>query len=86
MRYSGMRIGDTATCARDQINGRKLFLYSQKTNVPVYVVLPEPVIDAVTTMQPVNDKYFFWTGEGSTETVAGNWRRSLRKIFRLAGI
>ena len=26
LRYSGMRIGDTATCARGRINGRRLLL------------------------------------------------------------
>ena len=86
MRYSGMRIGDTATCERDRLNGGKLFLYTQKTNVPVYVVLPEFVAEALNTMPPVSQRYFFWSGEGTKETVSGNWRRGLRDLFDLAGI
>jgi integrase/recombinase XerD len=86
MRYSGMRIGDTAACARDRLDGRKLFLYTHKTDVPVCVVLPELVIEALKSMPPISEQYFFWTGEGTKETVSGNWRRSLRKLFSLAGV
>ncbi len=35
---------------------------------------------------PIGDRYFFWTREGDRDTVAGNWRRALRKIFKSAGI
>lgn len=86
MRYSGMRIGDTATCALDRLQGRKLLLYTQKTNVPVYVVLPEVVVEALNAVPPLSKKHFFWTGGSSKETTAGNWRRSLRKLFKLAGV
>jgi integrase len=86
LRYSGMRIGDAATCAIDRLRGNRVFLYTQKTGVPVNVRLPDFVVDALNSMPPVSRGYFFWTGEGSADTVAGNWRRSLRKLFRLAGI
>src|SRR5215469_2298213 len=86
LRYSGMRIGDTATCARDRLKGTRLLLYMQKTNEPVFVVLPELVVRALDAMAPVSDRYFFWTGEGDRETAAGNWRRTLRNLFRLADV
>jgi integrase/recombinase XerD len=86
LRYSGMRIGDTATCARDRLNGRRLLLYMQKTSEPVFVVLPQFVVDALNSMTPISERYFFWTGEGERDTVAGNWRRTLRKVFKAAGV
>ena len=86
LRYSGMRIGDTATCARDRLNGKRLLLYMQKTSEPVFVVLPQFVVDALDSMSPISERYFFWTGEGDRDTVAGNWRRTLRKIFKAAGV
>jgi integrase/recombinase XerD len=86
LRYSGMRIGDTATCARDRLNGRRLLLYMQKTSEPVFVVLPQFVVDALDSMAPISERYFFWTGEGDRDTVTGNWRRTLRKIFKAAGV
>jgi hypothetical protein len=86
LRYSGMRIGDTVTCAVDRLRGDRLFLYTQKTGVPVNVKLPRFVVDALGTISKVSNQYFFWTGEGKTDTAAGNWRRTLRTLFRLAGI
>jgi integrase/recombinase XerD len=35
LRYSGMRIGDAVSLKTDRIEGNKLFLYTQKTGVPV---------------------------------------------------
>ena len=86
MRYSGMRIGDSATCSTDRVTGNKLFLYTHKTNVPVYSKLPECVVEALQSMPKVSERYFFWTGEGTADTAAGNYRRSLRGLFRLAAI
>jgi len=65
LRYSGMRIGDTATCARDRLTGRRLLLYMQKTNEPVFVVLPPFVVDALDSMAPISERYFFWTGKAT---------------------
>jgi integrase len=86
LRYSGMRIGDSATCPIDRLSGDRLFLYTQKTGVPVNVKLPAFVVEALNTMPKVSSLYFFWSGEGKKETAAGNWRRSLRKLFTLAEI
>lgn len=86
LRYSGMRIGDGATCPVDRLTGDRLFLYTQKTGVPVNVKLPPFVVEALQTMQKISSQYFFWTGEGSKETVAGNWRRTLRGVFESARI
>ena len=32
-----------------------------------------------------NPGYFFWTGESQHHSVVGNWRRSYRKLFEIAG-
>ncbi len=81
-----MRIGDTATCGTDRIPGGKLFLYTHKANVPVYCKLPACVVEALETAPKVTGRYFFWTGEGTQDTAAGNYRRSLRALFKLAGV
>ncbi len=39
-RYSGLRVSDAASCAVDRLSGNRLFLYTQKTGVPVYVHCP----------------------------------------------
>ena len=75
-----------ATCAVERLNGQRLFLYTQKTGVPVNVKLPAFVAEALNSMPRVSDRFFFWTGAGTADTVAGNWRRSLRRLFTLAGV
>jgi integrase len=47
LRYSALRIGDASTCAVDRLMGHKLFLYTQKTHVPVYIPLPPFVVEAL---------------------------------------
>jgi len=86
LRYSGMRIGDAASCGTDRITGDRLFLYTRKTNFPVWCKLPQCVVDELGAVPPVSPRYFFWTGEGKVDTVAGNCRRSLRSLFTLADI
>ena len=43
-------------------------------------------VGALNTIVPVTNSYFFWSGNGETGTASGNWRRSLRKLFFLAGV
>lgn len=86
LRYSGMRIGDAVTCAKDRVTADRLFLYTHKTGVPVCTKLPPVAVEALNTTPSVSERYFFWSGQGKVETATGNWRRSLRKLFRLAGI
>jgi site-specific recombinase XerD len=86
LRYSGMRIGDCATCPVERLKGERLFLYTQKTGVPVNVKLPAFVAEALNGIRTISARYFFWTGNGTKDTAAGNWRRTLRSVFKLAEI
>ena len=86
LRYSALRVGDAATCPVDRLEGDRLFLYTHKTKIPVYTVLPSLVVQALEACPRVSDRYWFWTGEGSPETATGNCRRSFRKLARRAGI
>lgn len=85
LRYSGLRISDASTLRRSRVREGRLFLYAAKTAVPVFTLLPQFVIDALDAC-PLSDDYYFWSGDSSIETVAGNWRRSLSKLFQLAGV
>jgi integrase len=86
LRYSALRISDAASCPVDRLQGNKLFLYTQKTGVPVYTPLPSFVIAALDACPRKSDRYWFWTGVGSKETLAGNWRRTFRRLCELAGV
>jgi site-specific recombinase XerD len=47
MRYTGMRVSDAVTFSTDRLDGKRLFLYTQKTGVPVYTVLPDSILNAL---------------------------------------
>jgi integrase len=86
LKYSGPRIGDAASCAVERLAGHKLFLYTQKTGVPVYNPLPPYVVEVLASCPRKSERYWFWTGQGSKETLAGNWRRTFRRLCVVAGV
>lgn len=86
MRYTGLRVGDAVTLATDRIADDKLFLYTQKTKVPVCCPLPEVVLEALDDIEPVSDKHFFWTGASDTRSITGHRQRRFQKLFKLSGV
>jgi integrase len=75
LRYSGLRIGDVTSLHVERLDGSKIFLYSQKTGVPVYCVLPPFVAEALATVPRLSENYFFWTGTSKLHTAVGTWQR-----------
>jgi integrase/recombinase XerD len=85
LRYSGLRIRDAVTLSRDRIQNGKLFLYTAKTGTAVWCPLPPLVIEALESIQRPG-RFMFWTGESKPKSAVGDWQRSLRRLFRLAGV
>jgi site-specific recombinase XerD len=86
MRYSGLRISDAVSLTTDRLDGKKLFLYTQKTDVPVYTVLPDFVLHALAATPRVTEKNYFWSGNGKRETAVCDYQEKLKKVFKKAGI
>lgn len=86
MRYSGMRVSDAVTLTTDRLDGKRLFLYTQKTGVPVYTVLPDSVLQALEATPRVTDTRFFWSGQGKRESAICHWQMRLKKVFDLAEV
>ena len=86
LRYSGMRIGDAVNLSSDRIAGNRLFLYTQKTGVPVNAVLPDFVLKALDGSPIVNQKFFFWSGVGKLDSAVRSWQTRLRRLFQIAKI
>jgi integrase/recombinase XerD len=86
LRHSGLRIGDAVTLERCRITGDKLFLYTAKTRTPVYCPLPDFVLTALDAVPKVSERYFFWTGESKIGSATGDWQRTLKVVFKEAGI
>ncbi|HEV2379543.1 MAG TPA: tyrosine-type recombinase/integrase [Terriglobia bacterium] len=86
IRHSGLRIGDAVTLERNRIAGDKLFLYTAKTGTPIYVQLPEFILNALAAIPKISEQYSFWTGELKIDSATGDWQRTLKAVFELAGI
>jgi integrase/recombinase XerD len=86
MRYTGLRIGDAVTLGTDRVTGDRLFLYTQKTKVPVLCPLPKAVVEALDDIDPVSEQFFFWTGDSDKRSITGNWQRRFQKLFTLSGV
>ena len=86
LRYSGLRMRDAVTLSRDRIVDGKLFLFTAKSGTPVYRPLPQFVRKVLDALPRDRSEYLFWTGESKPESVASDWRRSLSRIFSLAGV
>jgi len=86
LRYSGLRIGDAARLTRSSIVGNRLFLYTQKTGVPVCCPLPEFVVETLNSFPPMNNTYYFWSGASKKDGVARTYMGRLSRVFKLAGV
>jgi integrase/recombinase XerD len=86
MRYTGMRVSDAVTFSTDRLDGKRLFLYTQKTGVPVYTVLPDSILAALDATPRVTDTRYFWSGNGKKQTAVCDWQGKIKTVFDLAGI
>jgi integrase/recombinase XerD len=84
--YSGLRIRDAVTLSRDRLVDGKLLMYTAKTGTPVFCPLPSFVVMELENIRGLNTQHFFWSGEGKPKSCVGDWQRSLKKLFRLAGV
>lgn len=86
LRFSGLRISDAVTLARDRVSGDKLFLYTSKAGTPVYCPLPPFVTAALEAAADPKRRFYFWTGNGKRKTIISDWQEKLKKLFELAKV
>jgi len=86
MRYTGLRISDAVSLTVDRLDGKKIFLYTAKTGVPVFSILPDYVLHALEATPRVTDTRFFWSGNGKRETAICDYQEKLKNVFAAAGI
>jgi integrase len=58
MRYTGLRVSDAVSLTTDRIDEKKIFLYTAKTGVPVYTILPDSVVRALKATPRYRDAVF----------------------------
>jgi integrase/recombinase XerD len=85
--YSGFRISDAIKLERSAIDMRtgRLLIRMMKTREPLYIRLPQIVVDALAAL-PVESKYFFWSGKSKLSCSVGNARRTVERILARADV
>ena len=51
----------------------------------MWLPLAKVVLDALDAAPNVNQKYFFWSGNGEPKTTVADWQRSFRRLSEVAG-
>lgn len=85
MRYSGLRISDAVMLSRDRVDGKRILLYMEKTKVPVYVPVPDFLVARLEDVVRPDGQYFA-AASARPDVVAGNFRRSFRRLGQIAGV
>ncbi len=83
---TGLRLQDAVTVSFDRISENRLLLYTQKTGTPVHIPLPPVVLEALEKAPFSSNLRPFWSGQGDPRSATKDWQRSLRRLFKLAGI
>jgi integrase len=83
--HSGLRIIDAAQLRPEKIIEGKLFLYTQKTGVPVYIPLPPDLLADLSTL-PLVGGFYFAIQSASPRSIAEHYRQKLNKAAIDAGL
>jgi len=87
MNFYALRIGDVATLKRDRIANGQIFLHALKNGAPIWLPLYPEVSEALDALPlpegaTADCPYFFWTGNGSLDSLYRGVARTLTSVFR----
>jgi integrase/recombinase XerD len=83
--HSGLRIIDAASLRPERIENGKLFLYQQKTGIPVRVPLPPDLLADLGKL-PLTGGHYFMVGSENPETICKYYRAKLLKAAIKTGL
>jgi integrase len=83
---TGLRLGDAVQLRRDNIVNGKLHLRTAKTGAQIRIPLSPHLVEELQLVRNTGENYFFWSGQGKLKSCMGDWQRSLKRLFRIAGI
>jgi site-specific recombinase XerD len=91
LRYTGLRISDVATLARDRVSDGKILVRTQKTGGLVYLPVPMDLQWALEVLPAPRGaegepKHFFWNGITSRRSVVGIAERTLAAVFKKSAV
>ncbi len=91
LRFTGLRISDVATLARERVKRDRVHLYTLKNGKPVFLPIP-PILQGALEMVPApkgaigEPKYYFWSGNGTTRAFIRDVTRTMNRVFKRSGV
>jgi len=91
LRYTGLRISDVITLARDRLKADRIYLHTMKNGKNIFLPIP-PLLRETLDALPIpkgtkgQSKYFFWSGNGTTRAVIRGATRTLARVFEISGV
>lgn len=90
LRYTALRIGDVALLEKSRVRGGEINVRTIKKGKVVWLPV-HPELQAALDVLPTprraeNSKYFFWTGNGSPDSMVRAAERTLSAVFRAAKV
>ncbi len=91
LRYTGLRVSDVATLARDRVRDGRIYLHTMKNGKPIFLPIPtvvSNVLEALPEPKGTNghSKYLFWSGNGTTRAFIRGVTRTLARVFKLSEV
>jgi integrase len=91
LRYTGLRVSDVATLARDRVHDGHIYLHAMKNGRPIFLPIPPVLRNILESLpQPKGTKgesnYLFWSGNGTTRALIRGVTRTLARVFELSGV
>lgn len=91
LRFTGLRISDVATLARDRVRDDRIYLYTMKNGKPVFLPIPPVLREALEALPTPKgtvgeSKHFFWSGNGTTRAFIRGVTRTLARVFELSEV
>jgi len=91
LRYTALRIGDVAILEKARVRGGQINVRTMKSGKVVWLPV-HPELQAALDSLPEPrgaigpSKYYFWTGNGSPDSMIRAAERTLSAVFRIAGV
>ena len=92
LRYTGLRISDVATLARDRVRNGRIYLHTMKNGKPIFLPHPSDAHAMFSMRLPEpkgtkgQSKYLFWSGNGTTRAFIRGVTRTLARVFQLSEV
>jgi integrase len=85
MRYAGLRISDACLFRSAQLDEGKVFLRQETTKQPVWVPVPERVVQAIAVVD-TGAEFLFYDQAGIPKSCITEWQQRLKLVYQFAGI